>query len=568
MSQRQSVGFESRSSEADDDMWTPSKGAIKDFPMKKKRTSDDAGSSKGSVDGGRAGTLGPGYRKATTQMIFDGMVNTIKRGSTGNLDGRAKTQGPQLIDQYLMYEHILEEKNAVKIQIVEQMWFRSFVAVACLANLIFLGLEADFDCWKDWWGAKCPDRPQYWVLVDMAFTVIFLVEIAIRTWCYDWQGFMLLLRELGIIRFSNIALPCADLIVVLLRAIDVFVLTQMGMVTGLKLLSSLRVAHSASVIKSLRLVRFFRELWLIVSGVGETLHSLFYIMLILMVVLWCFAIMFTLAVFDDGNDAFDYSMAAWEKDDYWGTIAKSCFTLFQICTGDKWASSIVRPLLQQKPGLILLFIPFFGLALMGLLNGIIGIVVENVLNSARANDESEGKEKRMVDAKVMESLRTIFKEADTDGSNSLEYEELVAAGQVPKVRRRMQVLEIPVKDLDLLFAMLDEERKGSINIDVFFRGCARMRGPAMAADLHQMSVDLDRNIRAAETTIQSTEAVNDVLERLINQLDVVEVDVVRADFDDKDPVLMARRERMKKAALEEKAKEEEEAPVELATQAA
>jgi hypothetical protein len=287
------------------------------------------------------------------------------------------------------------------------------------------------------------------------------------------------------------------------------------------------------------------------------LHSLFYVYVILMIVLWCFAILFTLAVWDDGPDGFDYSNAAWSTEDYWGSVSKACFTLFQVCTTDKWASSIMRPLIQQKPWIFLLFIPFFCMTVLGLLNGIVGIVVENVLNSARANDESEGKEKRTVDAKVMESLRTIFLEADTDGSNTLEYEELVAAVQKRKVRERMQVLDLPIKDLDLLFAMLDEERKGSINIDVFFRGCARMRGPAMAADLHQMSIDLDRNVHAAERLIQGTESVNDLLERLINQLDVVEVDVVRADGDDKDPVLIARRERMKRAAAEEQAREAE-----------
>jgi voltage-gated sodium channel len=499
--------------------------------------------------------------RSPTEALFQGMVKQsmrMKRDSTQNL-GERKSGAPQLIDQYLMYEHILEEQNTPKVKIVDQMWFRMAVFVATLANVVVLALEADFDCWEGWWDFKCQSRDQVWQLLDMVITVAFLVEICLRLYCVDWTTLSVMVCGFGIHNARYLLPPMADMIIVLLRAADVFILSSMGVTSGLKLISAVRVMHAASIIKSLRLVRFFRELWLIVSGVGETLTSLFYIFMILMTVLWCFAILFTLAVERDGPNGFDYSNAAWSTDDYWGHVSNSCFTLFQICTGDKWASSIVRPLIQQKPLLIFMIIPFLCLTVLGLLNGIVGIVVENVLNSARANDESEGKEKRMVDAKVMESLRTIFVEADTDGSNSLEYEELVAAMQKPHVRRRMQVLELPIKDLDLLFAMLDEERKGSINIDVFFRGCARMRGPAMAADLHQMSIDLDRNISAAESIIQGTEGVNDVLERLINQLDVVEVDVVRADGDNKDPVLMARRERMRKAAMEDKAQEQENA---------
>ncbi|CAK0899417.1 unnamed protein product [Prorocentrum cordatum] len=483
--------------------------------------------------------------RSPTEALFQGMVRQsmrmVKADSAVNVEVK-QSGAPQLIDQYLMYEHILEEKNATKVKIVDQMWFRTAVFVATLANVVVLALEADFDCWVGWWDLKCSSRGQVWQLLDLIITVAFLVEICLRLYCFDWAVLSSMEGEGGTCnRYAkHLLLPIADLIIVLLRVSDVFILSSMRVASGLKLVSAVRVVHAASVIKSLRLVKFFRELWLIVSGVGETLSSLIYIIMILMTVLWCFAILFTLAVEGDGPDGFDYSNAAWGTNDYWGHVSSSCFTLFQVTTGDKWASSIVRPLIQQRPLLIVLVVPFLCLTVLGLLNGIIGIVVENVLNSARANDESEGNEKRTIDAKIMESLRTIFVEADTDGSNSLEYEELVEAVRNPKVRRRMQVLELPIKDLDLLFAMLDEERTGSINIDVFFRGCARMRGPAMAADLHQMSIDLDRNISTAENNIQATESVNDVLELLINQLDVVEVDVVRADSDDKDPVLMAR----------------------------
>lgn len=498
------------------------------------------------------------FIRSSTKAIFRGMVTEMTRGSTSNLKpARVSGSAPQLIDQYLMFEHILEEKELNKVEIVDQMWFRVMVAVTTLLNVLVLALEADLDCWEGWWDFKCKGRDQVWQLLDMGITVVFLAETSIRLYCFDWTSMSIMVCGFGMGHAAQLLLPMADMIVVLVRAADVFVLSSMGVTSGLKLVSAVRVVHAFSVIKSFRLVRFFRELWLIVSGVGETLHSLFYIYVILLIVLWCFAILFTLAVWEDGPDGFDYSNAAWNTNDYWGSVSKTCFTLFQICTTDKWASSIMRPLIQQKPGMMFIFIPFFCLTVLGLLNGIIGIVVENVLNSARANDESEGKEKRTIDAKVMESLRTIFLEADTDGSNTLEYEELVAAVQRPKVRERMKVLGLPIKDLDLLFAMLDEERKGSINIDVFFRGCARMRGPAMAADLHQMSIDLDRNVHTAEHLIQETESINDLLERLINQLDVVEVDVVRADGDDKDPVLIARRARMKKAAIEERAREME-----------
>merc|ERR1712039_711552 len=117
---------------------------------------------------------------------------------------------------------------------------------------------------------------------------------------------------------------------------------------------------------------------------------------------------------------------------------------------------------------------------------------------------------------VMESLRTIFHEADTDGSGDLDWEELQAAKKNHRVRDRMKMLGIPFRDLDLLFSLLDEDGNGAIKTDAFFRGCCRLRGPAMACDLHHMSVDLGRNIDWATSEITSLHKVNDVLASLLD----------------------------------------------------
>ena len=99
----------------------------------------------------------------------------------------------------------------------------------------------------------------------------------------------------------------------------------------------------------------------------------------------------------------------------------------------------------------------------------------------------------------------------------------------------------PVEDLDLLFTLLDTESKGTarnrlkpcqfglwescledpkVNTDMFFRGCAKLRtdsgpgtrhcdfdewsrGPAMACDLHQLSIDLKHNLAQALPAFRS-----------------------------------------------------------------
>merc|ERR1712113_1357654 len=96
---------------------------------------------------------------------------------------------------------------------------------------------------------------------------------------------------------------------------------------------------------------------------------------------------------------------------------------------------------------------------------------------------------------------------------------------------------------DLLFRLLDEDETGAIKTDTFFRGCSRVRGPAMACDLHHMSVDLARNINWAQEYIGNMTEANDTLGDLLDHIDTVDIDIVKGDHDEKDPVLIARRGR-------------------------
>lgn len=143
----------------------------------------------------------------------------------------------------------------------------------------------------------------------------------------------------------------------------------------------------------------------------------------------------------------------------------------------------------------------------------------------------------------MASLEQIFQEADTDGSGDLSREELHIALTKPIVRQRMKMLDIPLGDLDLLFTLLDENDTGEIKTDMFFRGCSKLRGPAMSVDLHHLSVDLDHHIKWASEHIDKTTECNDLLMNLLDLVDNVDVDILRDEADNKDPVLMARRTR-------------------------
>merc|ERR1719428_2719707 len=99
------------------------------------------------------------------------------------------------------------------------------------------------------------------------------------------------------------------------------------------------------------------------------------------------------------------------------------------------------------------------------------------------------------------------------------------------VRDRMKVLDIPVRDLGELFDLLDESGSGEISTDRFFRGCARLKGYALASDMHRMSVDMGRYIQWSQSLVERTQETNERLDHLTSEMEALDRDIVRGEAD-------------------------------------
>lgn len=150
---------------------------------------------------------------------------------------------------------------------------------------------------------------------------------------------------------------------------------------------------------------------------------------------------------------------------------------------------------------------------------------------------------------VMDSLHKIFYDADENGNGEMEKDELLYMLRKPTVRDRLFMLQIPYFDLEMLFELFDTAEmdgagtRGSINCDKFFRGVSKLRGPAKAADLHQMSIDLSRaNVTCSDNCNIFSES-NEVLARVLDAINETDIAIIQADVDAKDPLLVKRRTR-------------------------
>jgi len=253
-------------------------------------------------------------------------------------------------------------------------------------------------------------------------------------------------------------------------------------------------------------------------------------------------------------------------DEYFGTVPDSMITIFQVFTLDKPFSHVLFPVMEHIPLVAIPVLFFICVGMFAVMSLIIAVPVENTLTSAKRAEEEFALERKAEEMKVMRSLRRIFYAAGKEKSNELSRKELTSLLRRSHMKDRLKLLELTSKDLTDLFDLLvvaaaagtkhskdgedDRNSQAAYHIDSvktndFFRSCMRIRGPAMSADMAKLSVDLQRNADIMEENDSLTENLNRGLDMLLNNLGVVDRDIMKSPGDEKDEVLMRRRERFK-----------------------
>lgn len=218
-----------------------------------------------------------------------------------------------------------------------QLWIIGLIAF----NAIMLGLQTN-----DYLEANFAD---VFDILDIVIPTIFTIEIVIKLYAFDYK-------------FFKSGWNIFDLIIVILALIPE---------TGV-----LRVLRSLRILRILRVVRKLPRLRMLVEAVLDSLPSLNWVTLMLLLVYYIYGLIGTLTfgpVFDD----------------WFGTLGKSMYSLFQIMTLESWSMGIARPVIKEFPYAWIYFITFIMLATYTSINIFIAIMVNTMQNLAEAKKKEE-----------------------------------------------------------------------------------------------------------------------------------------------------------------------------------
>ncbi|MDH3240809.1 MAG: ion transporter [Alphaproteobacteria bacterium] len=135
------------------------------------------------------------------------------------------------------------------------------------------------------------------------------------------------------------------------------------------------VLRALRVLRVLRLLSVIPQMRHVIESLLRAVPGITSIIAILVLIYYVFAVIAT--------NLFGGAFPEW-----FGTVGKSMYSLFQIMTLESWSMGIVRPVMKVYPYAWAFFVPFILIATFTMLNLFIGIVV----SAMQAQNEEEHKE--------------------------------------------------------------------------------------------------------------------------------------------------------------------------------
>lgn len=156
--------------------------------------------------------------------------------------------------------------------------------------------------------------------------------------------------------------------------------------------NELSILRALRVVRLLRLLSIFPSMRVVSNALLHTLPSMASICVLLFIFYYIYGVMCV-------------NLFGKEFPQYFGTLDKSFFTLFQIMTLEGWSENIVRPIMKVYPYAWIIFVSYILIATFVVLNLVLAVIVDSLA------ELKEGREK-------MESAKDSKESSKSDSNNN------------------------------------------------------------------------------------------------------------------------------------------------------
>jgi len=379
--------------------------------------------------------------------------------------------------------------------------FEIFIGVSIVTNSVLIGLEQSWDL-----HGRDVSLFQAW---EHVFLVIYTFELLLRFFVYG----RLCLKD-GWVRF--------DIFVVIVSVISSWVLQPLlGRQDQLAPVLVLRTARLLKLVRTVKLLMKLKELWLLVQGLISSAATMFYTLLLLVVILYVFASLgieiitkHELAMGPNADPQFSEIVNM-----HFSDLPRTMLTLIQFVTLDS-VNAIYSPLVEKDPAVAVYFVSLMLIVSIVLMNLITAVIVNSALEQATHDREAFKLQEEKRRKRLVVDLKQVFQRLDDDGSGKISVEELLAAPDDDKalVRQCMRL-----DDLLEVFCLLDSDGGGQIDIEEFCDGI-------LNAITSESPIELKRMEKAMSVLAKQMQVFETVQSEISKSIEEMVVSFARARY--------------------------------------
>lgn len=401
---------------------------------------------------------------------------------------------------------------------IESTAFEAFICMLILSNVVLLGVEVEML-------GRQGSVPEVFKVVEFAYTLCFAQELAMRVFVYGpWCFLCGEHRAWNFIDMILVAVSVAEHVLKLAIPGSSFAYAR-----------TVRILRTARVFRVVRIMKFFRPLRILVHSVVNTMRSLMWTLVLLAMIIYSFAIMFTMAcsqadIMDNsmqvpggigtttagGTDATVGGIDAFgrgQSDMYFGSLWASVTTLFLSITGGMDWEKNTAALNLISPIWGVIFMAYIAFSHLAFVNVVTGVVCQGAIESAQQDQEIRVQSQLSQKQTYIKQLEDLFRDIDADRSGTVTLQEFEDRLYDDRLQEYFAAMDLTTDEAWNLFKLLDSSESCLIDIEEFVSGCLRLRGTARSVDMHMLMYQTKWTMKKLSALTRSMEDLRQEVQR-------------------------------------------------------
>eukprot|EP00439_Symbiodinium_sp_Y106_P059986 s2602_g8.t2 len=348
---------------------------------------------------------------------------------------------------------------------LESWWGEGLCALVIFTNCIIIGVETDVVA-----QSSADQSPEVFSVLDTLYTLVFFAELldVIIESCLTFSEALRSRGESALrgrvektpADSTQSAEVCPSMVQLAIR-----VIWQSGADNGgasLAVVRVLRITRVFRVIRVVKVMKFVRSLRQLVESIMHTMKSLAWSMLLLVAIIYVFAIMFTDAsvahMVENPTSALNPELSQ-----SWGTLHASMHTLFRAVSGGFDWGGTAAALGDVHWAWMYLFTAYIAFCMFAVLNVMTGIFCQVAVESSRNDPQFLMQHLLAEKDRQTDLIRNLFRIFDKERRGYIALTELEDKFNDETAQGMMGLLEIYPESSWSLFKKLDENADGRLN---------------------------------------------------------------------------------------------------------